>query len=152
TYGALLKVALLTAQRFHKVVEMRRGDFKDHLIVEEYRDEVTDAWVPEARIDDVWDPTRRNDPKNKGVSLVPLSPMARTILDDLPVIDAEEGWVFTLNGDQPMRGFAKFKARLDQAMLAHMRQQAKKRGDDPKKVKLDPWQHRDLRRTARTLM
>ena len=37
-------------------------------------------------------------------------------------------------------------------MLALLQQWAAARGDDPDAVELKPWQHRDLRRTARTML
>ena len=37
-------------------------------------------------------------------------------------------------------------------MLAILRKQAEEAGQDPATIKLRPWQHRDLRRTTRTLM
>ena len=37
-------------------------------------------------------------------------------------------------------------------MLALLKEWAAARGDDPDAVVLKPWQHRDLRRTARTMM
>jgi hypothetical protein len=37
-------------------------------------------------------------------------------------------------------------------MLALLQQWAAARGDDPDAVELEPWQHRDLRRTARTML
>jgi hypothetical protein len=37
-------------------------------------------------------------------------------------------------------------------MLALVRQWSEKRSELPEQVELTPWQHRDLRRTARTLM
>jgi hypothetical protein len=60
--------------------------------------------------------------------------------------------VFTTTGRAPLNGWSKYKARLDRRMLALLRQWAAERGDDPEAVELEPWQHRDLRRTARTLM
>lgn len=66
----------------------------------------------------------------------------------MPTIDADRGgkdYVFSLDGEHPIQGFGKLKARLDDNMLALLRQ------DDPEAV-LPDWQHRDLRRTARTLM
>jgi hypothetical protein len=44
------------------------------------------------------------------------------------------------------------KARLDRLMLTELCAMAKAEGRDPRKVALDRWQLRDLRRTARTLM
>jgi hypothetical protein len=60
--------------------------------------------------------------------------------------------VFSLNGAEPIKGWARLKKRLDQKMLAILRKCAQERAEDPTQVVLKPWQHRDLRRTARTLM
>jgi integrase len=139
TYGAVLKCALLTAQRFHKVSSMRRRDLKPEVHVETEMDDNGNS-VPAYFIPDVWDASRVNDPKNKSVSAVPLSAMARQIIDSVPVIDGDADYVFSLNGDAPIKSWGHFKQRLDAAMQAKL-------GDEFK-----PWQHRDLRRTARTLM
>jgi hypothetical protein len=139
TYGAVLKCALLTAQRFHKVSTMRRRDLKAQMKVVSETDE-NGKEIPAYFIPDVWDGGSDDDPKNKRVSAVPLSAMVRQIIDAVPVIDGDADYVFSLNGDRPLRGWASFKLRLDAAMRAKL-------GDAFK-----PWQHRDLRRTARTLM
>jgi hypothetical protein len=135
-YGAAVKLALLTAQRFRKVGAMRRADVKAHLRVQG------------EDIGNVWDATRDNDPKNKRVSVVPLSTLARSILAGVPVIDAEDpkDFIFTTTGRGPLKGWSKYKARLDRKMLALLQR------DDPNLTELKPWQHRDLRRTARTLL
>jgi integrase len=124
-YAACVQTALLTAQRFHKVSRMRRSDLKDG----------------------VWDATRPDDPKNKRVSIVALAPLALDVINDVPEIVVEDGadYVFTVTGRAPLRGWSKYKARLDRAMLGVLRR------DDPQAT-LTPWQHRDLRRTARTIM
>ena len=44
------------------------------------------------------------------------------------------------------------KACLDKRMEKELRKLAAEEGRDPRKVELRPWQLRDLRRTARTLM
>jgi hypothetical protein len=46
---------------------------------------------------------------------VPLSPLARDVIAKLPKIESATGLVFTISG-RPLGGFAKAKARLDQAM------------------------------------
>jgi hypothetical protein len=142
TYGAAVKAALLTAQRFNKVLRMRRADLKDQL-------RINGESVPH-----IWDPTRTDDPKNKGVSVVPLSAMARRVIAAVPIIDADDDtdFVFSTNGHAPLIGVSKPKRTLDQKMLALLRRWAQARGEDPNQVELKPWQHRDLRRTARTLM
>jgi hypothetical protein len=67
------------------------------------------------------------------------------VIASVPVIDAEDGtdFVFSLNGRQPLKGWSKYKERLDDAM----RKALQERG-----VAFRPWRHRDLRRTAKTLM
>jgi hypothetical protein len=138
-YGAVVKCALLTAQRFHKVSTMRRRDLKAQLRIDSEMDDDGNS-IPAYFIPHVWDASRVNDPKNKSVSAVPLSAMARQIIDSVPVIDGDADYVFSLNGDKPIQGFSGLKLKLDAAMRAKL-------GDEFK-----PWQHRDLRRTARTLM
>jgi hypothetical protein len=110
--------------------------------------------VPESEIGDVWDATRDTDPKNKRVSVVPLSRLAREVIDAVPMVDADKpkDYVFTVNGREPLKSWSGYKVRLDGKMLALLRQWAAARGDDPEAVELKPWQHRDLRRTARTMM
>jgi hypothetical protein len=41
-------------------------------------------------IDNVWDGRGQVDPKNKGTSPVPLSGLARQIIDAVPIIDADQ--------------------------------------------------------------
>ena len=151
-YGAALKTALLTAQRFRKVGKMQRSDLKDGIRVQGHSE--NGRWIEDYDIGHVWDPTRDDDPKNKGVSIVPLSRLAREVIATTPIPDTNRpaDFVFTTNGRGPIKGWSKYKARLDSKMLALLKQQAEKNGEDPATVQLKPWQHRDLRRTARTLM
>jgi hypothetical protein len=152
TYGAALKCMLLTAQRARKVMAMQRSDLKDNVVIPSHVAE-TGQRVPEMRVDNIWDPTRDNDPKNKQVSVVPLSTRARQVIDALPIIDTEQpgDYIFSIDGRRPLRGWSKSKRRLDGKMLAVLRQQATQAGQDPNRVSLKPWQLRDLRRSARTL-
>lgn len=150
-YGAMVKCALLLPQRFRKVGKMLRHDLNKTKQIPSYMDEEGN-YVPEFYIGDVWDPSRKDDPANKLVGVMPLPPMARAIIDSVPVIDGEGDFVFSLNGDKPINGEGRYKRRLDKAMLAKLREWAKVQGRDPESVTLEPWQHRDLRRTARTLM
>jgi integrase len=124
-YAILIKTALLTMQRFHKVSAMRRSDIKDG----------------------VWDASRPNDPTNKKVSPVPLPKLAQDLINSVPVIDADMGTdhVFSCNGRSVMRGWSWWKVKLDRKVLEVMRR------ENPGAI-LESWQTRDLRRTARTLM
>jgi hypothetical protein len=63
-YGGVIKSALLTAQRFHKVSGMRRSDLKAQLTVPGHLD-ADDLWVDDLKIDNVWDAGRDDDPENK---------------------------------------------------------------------------------------
>jgi hypothetical protein len=143
-YGAVLKCALLTAQRFHKVGSMRRSEIKAHFSIPGHVDS-DGQWIAELSIDNVWDAGRDDDPENKQVSAVPLSKMALEVIRSMPVIDSESDtdFVFSLNGREPIQAWSKFKARLDAAMAEALREQD---------IEFRPWQHRDLRRTGKTLM
>jgi hypothetical protein len=146
-FGAAVRVMLLTAQRVKRVEWMRRSEIKDRLKIEGHEAE-NGAWVPEQFVENVWDAVRDDDPENKQVSVVPLSAAARAIIDAIPVVDAGrrgEDYVFSLNGRTPINGRSKAKERLDKLMLAALRERAPN-------AELVPWELRDLRRTARTLM
>jgi hypothetical protein len=143
-YGAVLKCALLTAQRFHKVSTMRHSDLKEHLTIPGHND-ANDQWVDDLQIDHVWDAARDDDPKNKQVAAVPSSAAVRKVIKAVPVIDAADAvdFVFSLNGRGQIKGWSKHKQRLDARLDAALRQHG---------LEFRPWQHRDLRRTAKTLM
>jgi len=143
-YGAVVRMALLTMQRFHKVSRMLNADLKEKVRVEGHTDE-SGQWTPTFEVADVWDPTRDDDPFNKAPSMVPLSSLARKTLDELPEIDGEnpQGFVFTLKGEGSLQGWSKFKKNLDDLMKEELK---------AKGIEFKPWQHRDLRRTARTIM
>jgi len=150
-YAAVVKTALLTAQRFRKVAALQRSEIKPFVRIESYVE--NDEEIPAVDIPNVWDGTR-NAPKNKQVSVVPLPDLALKIIAKVPRIAADRGkdFVFTTTGRSPLRGWSKYKARLDRKILEILKREGKARGDDPDTVQLTPWQHRDLRRTARTVM
>jgi len=150
-YGSVIKVALLTAQRFHQIGRMKRSDIKDKFKIQGRFE--GEEWIPDRWVETVWDPTRADEPKNKRTSVVPLSGMTKAIIDAVPIINAgTHDFVFSLSGNYPLSDWSLMKKRLDTRMLSILKQQAKEAGDNPNKVELVPWQHRDLRRTARTLM
>jgi Arm DNA-binding domain len=151
-YGATVQTALLTAQRFRKVGQMRRSELKDFIRIPDRIE--NGKMIPHEDVPNVWDGAHPNEPKNKRVSAVPLPELARKIIGKVPRVDADRGTdhIFTTTGRGPLRGWSKYKRRLDRKMLDIMQREAKARGDNPANVALAPWQHRDLRRTARTLM
>lgn len=151
-YAACVKCALLTMQRFRKVGAMRRSEIKAHMTIDAH---MKDGRRIEAlHVPDVWNATREDDPPKKRVSVVPLPSLALSIIDSVSIIDADKGTdhVFTTTGRGPLRGWSKYKSRLDKKMLAILKQWAQDAGGDPDQVTLQPWQHRDLRRTCRSLM
>jgi hypothetical protein len=139
-FGAVVKTALLTAQRFHKVSGMRRADLKDHLTVPGHYD-ADQQWIDDVEIDHVWNASRDDDPANKQVSAVPLSAATRAVIAAVPDLGGD--YVFTLDGREAPRGFSKYKYQLDARMKAVLAAQG---------VEFRPWQYRDLRRTAKVLM
>ena len=126
TFGALLKALLLTAQR---------------------RDEVANMTWTEIGTDGTWTiPAERY--KTKRPNFVPLSRTALAVIAAQPKHD-DCDYVFPSRTKTPFSGFGKSKAKLDRAVLAALKKQAKKG------AKVEPipnWTLHDLRRTAKTLM
>jgi integrase len=126
TFGALVKALLLTAQR---------------------RDEVANISRSEVGRDGIWTiPAERY--KTKKPNFVPLSQAALAVIDAQPKA-AECDYVFPSRAGTPFSAFGKSKAKLDEAVLAATKKQAKEG------VKVEPipnWTLHDLRRTAKTLM
>ena len=108
-YGAAVKSALLTAQRFRKVGQMRRADLKERVRLQGRQE--NGHWVPESEIGNVWDATRDDDPKNKRVSVVPLSRLAREVIAAVPMVDADKpkDFVFTITGQGPLKGWSQIQ-------------------------------------------
>ena len=122
-FGPLVRVLLLTGQRRGEVAGMLWSELRD-LSTENA----------------VWEiPGHRT--KNKHSHLVPLQPKVRSLLLSLPRIS---DLVFTTNGDTPVSGFGKAKARLDD------RTNAMRASDELEP--LPDWTLHDLRRTMVTVM
>ena len=126
TFGALVKILLLTAQR---------------------RDEAAQMSHKEVGEDRIWTiPAERY--KTKRPNHVPLSKAAFAIIEAQPTIDGCD-YVFPSRANTPFCGFSKSKASLDKTVLQAMQKQAK----NGTKVEAMPnWTLHDLRRTAKTLM
>jgi integrase len=126
TFGALVKMLLLTAQR---------------------RDEVARMSHKEIGKDGIWTiPAERY--KTKRPNHVPLSRAALKLIEEQPKLDGCD-FVFPSRVKTPYSGFGKSKAALDKAALTAMKKQANKA------AKVEPipnWTLHDLRRTAKTLM
>jgi integrase len=123
TFGALIKVLLLTAQR---------------------RNEVAGMAVGEIGADEIWTiPAERS--KTGCVNFVPLSTAALTVIKAQPT---SNGYVFPSGVGTPFSGFSRNKAAFDQVVLAAMQKQATGAKIEP----IPNWTLHDLRRTAKTLM
>lgn len=149
--GRLLKLALVTGQRRGEVAGIRRSEIGKL----EYKaaDPATgkervvsgDAWlIPAAR-------TKRNADHT-----VPLSPLAKALIDGAPILEIS-GKRFDCilasgaRGDQPITGWSKFKARLDELIG---REIAKDAGEeyDPQQHTIPAWHIHDLRATTATFL
>ncbi len=116
-FGPLFKLLLVTGQRRDECASMKW----------EHVDIGARQWLIPGELT-----------KSGRSQLVPLSLLALEIIDTVPKV-AEKGYVFTThsNGERPVSGFSKAKARCDKAL---------------DKYKIEPWRIHDLRRSAATHM
>jgi integrase len=126
TFGALVKMLLLTAQRRDEAAQMSRREIGE---------------------DRTWTiPVERY--KTKRPNHVPLSKAALALIEVQPKIDGCD-YVFPSRANTPFCSFSKSKVALDKAVLQEMQKQAK---NGTKVEALPNWSLHDLRRTAKTLM
>jgi integrase len=127
-FSHMLRFILLTATRRDEAADMRWAEVAGEL------------WtIPAARY------------KTNIDFEIPLSQAALDALAGLTKV-GRKGFAFTTNGDAPIGGYSKFKAKFDELLLAELQRMAAERGDDPAKASLARWTIHDLRRTARSLM
>ncbi len=81
---------------------------------------------------------------------VPLSSDLLAVFDGLPRFKKGDHLFSTNWGVNPSWIGDKIKKRIDARMLRTLRALARARGEDPKKVRLDPWVNHDIRRTVRS--
>jgi integrase len=123
-YGRMVQFLLLTGQRRDEARKAVRSEF----------DLTKQIWkLAPART------------KNGHEHHVPLSNLAMRLLQDLPKIKSDQGWLFTINGEVPVSNLARRKRRLDLAMAKELR------ADDPRSEVI-PWRLHDLRHTLKTWM
>jgi integrase len=81
--------------------------------------------------------------------VVPLTPDMLAILEQLPILNG--AYLFSTNfGKSAVWMNDKVKRRLDRRMLRTLEALARRRGDDPARVRLEPWVNHDLRRVVRS--
>jgi integrase len=128
-YGPLYRVLLLTGQRKAEVSDAVWSEF----------DARKKLWtVPKERM------------KRDHAHHVPLSSTALAVIESLPKWNKGDFLFSTTAGEKPVNGFSKAKVILDREMLAALKELAAARGEDPEKVKLQPFVIHDIRRTVRT--
>ena len=140
-FGPLGKLMLLTGARRAEAAGLRRSELSSDRMI----------WtLPAART------------KNSRAHAIALSPPARAAIAEAPTValskaDLAAGvprhgkhrdLVFSTTGRTAVSGYAKWKARIDAAMLEVARKDATERDEDPADVKLEPWTFHDLRRTV----
>lgn len=129
SYGAIVKLLLLSGQRREEVAAMKWQE----LDIEKR------TWtIPGART------------KNKLIHTVPLSDAMMEIIEAQKPVDDSP---FVFPGRMivtPISGFSKYKDKLDGKVMDRLRKIAEERGADPAKVTMAPWTLHDLRRTVAT--
>ena len=129
-FGAIIRLALLTAQRRQKVAAMRWAD---------------------VTVDGAWSIPSEVREKGNGGTLV-LPEVALAIIREQKRV-GDSPYVFAGRGDGHFVGFSHSKRAFDARVTAALREAAVERGDDPEAVEpLPPWRLHDLRRSARSLM
>jgi integrase len=128
-FGPLIRLLCLTGQRRSEVAEMSWHEV----------DLAKALWViPAERM------------KAAAPHVVPISPVAVGLLETLPNWTRGDFVFTTTSGERPVSGFGKAKERLDKTIVESMCELATRSGEDPKKVRLEPWRLHDIRRTVRT--
>ncbi|MBI0475751.1 DUF4102 domain-containing protein [Sphingomonas sp. MA1305] len=124
-YASFVKLLMLTGQRLREVAGMTW----DEVDLEKAQ------WIiPAART------------KNKREHLVPLAPLVASILTArFPKKESRKGPVFTTDGDKPINGFSKPKAKLDDEVA-----KALSSFDGSALPIMQPWVFHDLRRSFST--
>jgi integrase len=126
-FGALIKFILLTATRRNQAARMAWHEITKN----DSEVKIGETLWDKIRADDWTIPARRS--KTKADVVLPLSRAASRVLAKIPRIGRGH-FVFTYDGERPIKGFAKPKRALDQT------------------AGVTGWTIHDLRRTARTLM
>ncbi len=126
-YGPFYKLLLLTGQRLREIGSSSWSEID------------RDADIPVF----ILPPERRKH--GADALVVPLSEPALSVLSNVPIFSRGDYVFTTTEGDRPIDGYPKGKARLDRLMLEVLQE------DDPG-AKLADWVNHDLRRTVETGM
>jgi integrase len=132
-FGAVYRLLILTALRLNEVADTSWPEF----------DIAKRHWVIPA--------TRMKGRNSKAKAhVVPLTNDILKIIEALPRFKFGAFLFSTTFGAKPVWVGDKIKKQVDARMLRTLRALARRRGDDPAKVKLPHWTNHDIRRTMRT--
>jgi integrase len=134
-YGPAYELLILTALRLNEAADARWSEF----------DLANARWIiPAARM-------KGKNAKARSHA-VPLTADVLAVLKKLPRFRSGDCLFSTTSGKSPVWMSDKVKKRIDERMLSTLRALARRRGEDPAKVKLAHWTNHDIRRTVRTNM
>lgn len=128
-FGPMVQLLLLTVQRREEVAGMTKAELDLN------------------GLDPIWTIPKERA-KNDKAHTVPLAPSVVTLLNDLPKMKSDAGFIFTTNGSSSVSGFSKAKAKIDETMLDIARKQVEALGGEPDKIEIADWRLHDLRRTG----
>jgi integrase len=132
-HGSVYQLLLLSGLRLNEVAAAQWSEF----------DLAKGLWVI---------PASRMKGKNSKARehVVPLTDDILRVINKLPRFEGGN-YLFSANhGRRPCWMSHEVKKKLDARMLRTLKAMARKRGDDPAKVELEPWQNHDLRRVVRS--
>ena len=132
-HGPVYQLLLLTGLRLNEVCDATWSEF----------DLAKGIWtIPASRM------KGKNSKAREHV--VPLTDDILHVVKKLPRFENGD-YLFSANfGKRPCWMTTEVKQKLDAQMLRTLKALARKRGDDPRKVKLEHWQNHDLRRVVRS--
>jgi integrase len=150
-FAPFFRLLLLTGVRLNELAKARWSELNPdmrRLIREAAKTRKAVDWATIPDNIKTWTVPRERF-KSDSEHVIPLSDDACAILEALPRFGACD-FLFSANGKTAMWVNDKHKKKVDRRMLRTLRAMARRRGDDPKHVKLEGWINHDLRRNFRS--
>jgi integrase len=154
-YGPAYRLLALSGLRLNEVADASWPEFHPAVVqaIRQRQDGSPIDWTKVKPEQLTWViPASRMKGKNTRARahVVPLVPDMLAILEELPLFKGGDFLFSTAFGEKPAWIGDKVKKRVDERMLRTLRALARRRGDDPVKVRLERWQNHDLRRVVRS--
>jgi Arm DNA-binding domain len=154
--GPVYRLLVLSALRLNEPTDAAWSEFNPAVVraLRQRKGGTAVDWTRVKPNDLTWTiPTSRmkgqNDEEERP-HLVPLTPDMLKLLETVPQFHKGSHLFSTTFGEKPVWIGDKIKKQLDGRMLRTLRALARKRGDDPAKVRLAHWVNHDIRRTVRS--